>query len=65
MTERVRRGLGLVVVAVIAVLITALMSNTDAAGSGVVDVLTVLAGWVALIAGLGGLVLIALGLLRD
>lgn len=66
MSKRVKRGLGLVVVAVIALAVAVMLGAVDASSSNeFVDIAGVLVGWVTVLSGLGGLVLIAVGLLRD
>lgn len=66
MSQRVKRGLGLVVVAVIALVIAVMLSAVGASSTNeFVDIAGVLVGWVTVLSGLSGLVLIAVGLLRD
>lgn len=62
MPEKVKRGLGLVVVAAIALVVLLLARGADGSGA---EVVSFLAGVIALVCGLVGLVLIAVGLLRD
>lgn len=62
MSYRVRRGLALLVVAVAAALVAVLAMQFDSSGG---DMLRGLAGATAVIAGLWGVGLLILGLLRD
>lgn len=62
MPERVQRGLGLVVVALIALLVSAALRQ---AGNPVLDGFAAMAGLTTGVCGLVGLILIAVGLLRD
>jgi hypothetical protein len=66
MTEKVKRGLGLLVVAVIGWLLVAVATeNSTAWGSGPVAALEFLGCALLLLGVVGGLGLLAWGLLRD
>lgn len=64
MSERVKRGLGLVAIGLIGVLLIAATRQMEADGE-TAPTLLVAAGAVCGWAGIVGLVLVALGLLRD
>lgn len=64
MSWKVKRGLGLLVVAAIGYLIV--NAGQESTSSGTVLMVTELVGWLAVAVGLvGGLILLAWGLLRD